>query len=441
MLPPFLLLIASAAVLARSASREPSEPPLAWIHCTENSIEFQGQGPKKVVNPIAAALSRARPGTTIHLEPGDYPAFTIGFQSSSPANTTTKGGEPGNPIVVEGTGKVRVLGSQGDAIAIDQRLPNGHITFRNLEIVPGERSGVIFYQRGDRRLHQGFTFEDCHILGARDLSTGQGKRTKWGVWGHMLADFRFAGVKQPARIERISEEHAFYIQNPQGSIAIENVRAKELGRTFCQFTARSAEGPPGKGDVLVRDCIVEDACISEADGFKGGSAFTIAGRLGCTFVFERNVYRAGFRPESMRFSLPGEPFGTGAFSAWESGREGMNDTLILRDNRFEFANGCGDRPVVSIGGCKRVLILGQNRFVSGGEQPALALDPVNLQGRPMSSLNGSIYLAPATEIEGPLTWGEGAPSEEGLAKLKRLEAIPDPELPGPGSETNEPKRD
>ena len=162
-----LLFLLGGAVLPEKPSAS-GPAPATWIHCTADSIELPDQKPEKAQNPIAAALAKAKPGTVIHLDPGDYPAFTIGFQSNSPANAVTKGGEPGNPVVVEGTGTVRVLGVQSDAIAIDQRFPNGWITFRHLEIVPGERSGVNFYPRTDGRIHQGFTFEDCNILGRYD---------------------------------------------------------------------------------------------------------------------------------------------------------------------------------------------------------------------------------------------------------------------------------
>ncbi len=414
------------------------------IHCTPTSVEFvaplqkagqkpgpnnaQGKpgAPQKIKNPIAEALSKATPGSTILLDPGDYPPFTIGFQSNSPANTTTSGGQPGMPIVVEGKGPgVRILGVEGDTIAIDQRLPNGWITFRNLTIVPGKRAGVMFYQRKDGKLHQGYSFEDVHILGAFDPATGQGKRSKWGVWGQMLSDFRFAGVSAPARIENISEEHAFYLQNVQGSITIENVHARDLGRTFCQFTARPGDGPVGRGDVIVRDCLVEDACIAQADGFKGGAAFTICGRMQGTFLFENNVYKSGFRKERQRFTLPGQPYGTGAFTAWEEGKAGPTATLVLRDNEFAFAPGCGDRPVVSIGGCSKVLIVGQNRFTSGGVQPALSLDPTNQQGRPASTPNGSVFLAPATEIKGEVRLLNKPATRDELARLQKKPSVPE----------------
>jgi hypothetical protein len=249
------------------------------------------------------------------------------------------------------------------------------------------------------------------------------------VWGQNLADFRFAGVTEPARIENISEEHAFYLQNVQGAVTIENVHARDLGRTFCQFTART-DGPPGQGDVIVRNCVVEDACISRADGFKGGSAFTVCGRMWGSFLFEKNVYKAGFRRERLKFTLPGRPYGTGAFTAWEEDMAGQTAYLVLRDNDFSFAEGCGDRPVVSIGGCTRVLIVGQNRFASGGQQHALALDPVNQAGQPTSTPNGSIYLAPATKIEGELSWLGKRPSAGELAALQKQPA-PEPPTPPP----------
>jgi hypothetical protein len=430
-------LVVCALLLPPSArASDPGPRAAPAIRCTPSTIEVQGQDktPQKVRNPIAEALSQAQAGATIWLDPGDYPPFTIGFQSSSPANAARAGGEPGNPVTVEGSGPgVRILGNEGDTIAIDQRVDNGWITFRNLTIVPGRRAGVMFYQRGgDGKAHRGYTFEDCHILGAYDFDTGQGKRTKWAVWGQGVADFRFAGVTAPARIENISEEHAFYLQNLQGPVTIENVHARDLGRTFCQFTAREKEGPPSTGDVTVRDCVIEDACIAQADGFKGGSAITLCGRAEGTFLFERNVYRAGFRPERQRFTTKGLPYGTGAFTAWEEGQGGMNGTLILRDNQFVFAPGCGDRPVVSIGGCERVLIVGDNRFTSGGKQAALSLDPVNNQGKPISSPNGPTFVALATTIEGDVLVAGKRADAARLAELrleKKEEAPPPPETP------------
>ena len=421
-----------ALTLVALVAARPVEPAPGAIYCTATTILYQGQKgqPQKVKNAIAEALTKAQPGETIWLEPGTYPAFTIGLKSSSPANAPTKGGTRAQPIVIRGKGPgVRIVGAEGDTIGIDQAIPNGWITFKNLVIVPGKRAGVLFYQRGDGRMHEGYTFEDVHILGDFDFDKNQGKRTKWGVWGQALSDFRFAGVNAPARIERISEEHAFYLQNCQGPITIENVHAKDLGRTFCQFTNRPGDGAAGKGDVIVKDCVVEDACIAQGDAFKGGSAFTLCGRHEGTFLFEHNVYRAGFRKDRLRFTKPGVPYGTGAFMAWEADRAGLNGTLVLRDNEFRFAPGTGDRAVVSIGGCKKVFVLGANQFVSGGEQPALALDPLNPQGRPVSTLNKATFVAAATKLVGKLELRGGTPSEEELARLRR-EPTEEPQAEG-----------
>ena len=407
--------VAGSETLGRSSER--AVP--AWIRCSPAAFQRQGRRPEPSLNPIADALDQAGPGTVVHLDPGDYQPFTIGFRSNSRANATTSGGSDGSPVVIQGTKGVRIVGGTGDTIAIDQAVPNAWITFRDLTIVPGQRSGVLFFRRTDGRIHQGYSFENCHILGRYNALTGKGKRAKWGVWGHRLADFRFIGMKEPARIERIADEHAFYLQNPAGPILIQNVKASELGRTFCQFTARSQEGPPGTGDITVRDCEVEDVCIADGDGYKGGSAFTIAGRLNGLILFENNTYRAGFRDKYRKLTKDEKPYGTGAFMAWEASPEGRNGTLILRNNDFRFAAGCGDRPVVSIGGCERVLVVGDNRFESGGTQPALELDPVTPRGRIRSTANGRVYLAPRTRVQGKVLIHGEIPTPEARAALQR----------------------
>ncbi len=417
-----------ALVPSLLAREDPPAP--AWIHATPDSIEIAGHAPQPSANAIADALERAGPGSVVVLDPGEYPAFTIGFAQDSAANAATNGGLPGRPIVVEGTGEVRVVG-RDDTIAIDQKRANGHITFRNLTIVPGTRAGVIFYRQDGARTHAGFTFEDCHVLGDFDPVTQQGVRSKWGVWGHSLADFRFAGIRAPARIERIATEHAFYLQNHCGAITIENVHARDLGRTFVQITARASEGPPGRGDVTLRRCAVEDTGLAALDDHKGGSAFTFAGRIEGVILVEECRYRAGFRAELRGLTSRGSPYGTGALVAWQGNESAPNDTLILRDVRFEFAPGCGDRPVVSIGGCRNVLLVGENEFVSGGREPALALDPVDSTGRPVSPPNGRVFLAPRTHLGGRLTIAGKEATPEERAELERAR---EKSLPGADSE-------
>jgi hypothetical protein len=411
-----LALLALGSVLA-TGGENGARPAPAWIRVTPTTIELPGEAPRASENPIADALERAGPGSLVDLGPGDYPAFTIGFGRDTPANADTSGGLPGRPIVVRGSGTTRVVG-QDDTIAIDQRRPNGYITFRDLTIVPGTRAGVIFYRQDGERAHVGYSFEDCDVLGDWDALRVTGTRSKWGVWGHSLSDFRFVGTRRPARVERLALEHAFYLQNQRGPITIENVHARELGRTFVQITARESEGPPARGDIVLRDCEVEDVGLAAGDDHKGGSAFTFAGRIQGTILVERCRYRAGFRAELRALTVGDAPYGTGALVAWQGGESEPNDTLILHDDRFEFAPGCGDRPVVSIGGCRRVSIVGECAFVSGGMQPALALDPVESDGRLTSPANGRVVLAPGARLAGRLTLrGREAKPEEraGLA--------------------------
>jgi len=371
------------------------------IFCTPNSISAPGESYAVVQNPIAAALSIAGPGTRIQLSGGDYPPFTIGMGSRAKSNANTRGGKRGNPVIVEGSGNVRIVGKY-DTIAINYKVPPAYITFRNLTIVPGTRAGVIFYKHGGA-VYRGFSFEDVHILGDFDHRTGRGKKAKWGVKANNLADFRFVGVRAPARVENIAVEHGFYLQNHLGSILIERVHAKALGRTFVQFTARKAEGPPGKGTITVRNCQVEDACIGRGDDYKGGSAFTFAGRLNCRILLENNSYRAGFDPSYLKLTRRGQPYGTGALAAWTERTSERNGSLVLRNNRFQMAKGCGDRPVVSIGGCKRVELTGANEFSTGGDYPALALDPVYMTGAKVSPANQSVFVARSTKLKGDLS--------------------------------------
>ena len=260
-------------------------------------------------------------------------------------------------------------------ISINQEIRNGHFVFRNLEIEPGERAGIFFFILRKNQVHEGFHFEDVDIIGSWDHLTRRGKKSKWGVWGHSLRDFQYRGVTRKPIIEKIRLEHAFYLQNLKGDVLIERVRGRRLGRTFCQFTAREKDGAPGVGSITVRECEVEDTGLSEWDGHKGGSTFTIAGRITGPVLFEGNTYRAGFHPELRRLTRKNAPYSSGALVLWDGGEKVPNGRVTLRDNDFEFAPGCGDRPVVSVGGCREVLIVGKNRFVSGGPYPALSIDP------------------------------------------------------------------
>ena len=119
----------------------------------------------------------------------------------------------------------------------------------------------------------------------------------------------------------------------------------------------------------------------------------------------------------------GQPYGTGALVAWQEREAVPNATLVLRNNKFLFAEGCGDRAVVAIGGCERVLIVGTNTIQAGGEYPALALDPLRGSGENgplISSLNGTVYVAPLSEITGHVTLRGRPATQEQMDRLQRL---------------------
>ncbi len=402
-LPLLLSLVSSGA--------QPRALAPALIHCTPESVTVPGAQPQATRQSIAAALAKAGPGTVIELAAGVYEPFSIGFGKPASWNAQTSGGLPGQPIVVRANGDVRIAGNKtSDTIAIQQAQRCAHITFEGLTIEPGYRAGVMFYRCNPGQMHEGFRFIDCKILGGYDHRTETGHATKWGVWGHSLKDFEFRGVRAPAIVRDIRNEHAFYLQNSRGDITIENVSASRLGRTFVQFTARASDGPPGIGTIRVERCTVEDACIASGDNYKGGSALTLAGNHTGTVIFKNNRVRSGFAKELAHLTRAGAPFGTGAFVAWDSGGE-RNGVLVLENNHFEFAPGCGDRPLAQISSCREVRLVGTNRFI-GGKAPALVFD---LEGQ---KPNLSVSIAPTTVVQGEIRIGAKSVTREQLAQYR-----------------------
>jgi len=402
-----------------------------FIICTPTTIKIGSNRPRVSKNPVSEAITAAAPGCQITLQSGKYSGFTLGFKNGSPRNSRSKGGLPGRPITITGVGDVWIRPGQGiqDTISVNQQTKNGYFTFKNLKIEPGNRAAIFFFILNGGQTHDGFKFIDCHILGSWNHALNKGKKSKWGLWGHSMKNFEFRGTRGKARVENIQQEHGFYIQNAQGPILIENVQAARLGRTFCQFTARAKDGPVGIGSITVRNCDVSDIGLFKDDNYKGGSAFTFAGRLTGDILVENNRYRAGFNPQLARLTRKGAPYGTGALVCWTAGEKVKNRKVTLRNNDFEFAPGCGDRPLVSIGGCDQVLITGNNRFVSGGKQPALALDP--LKGGPgsppISQRNGRVHLSSTTVVSGRTEFNGRKITDNKLAALQSTPASPKPQ--------------
>ena len=93
-----------------------------------------------------------------------------------------------------------------------------------------------------------------------------------------------------------------------------------------------------------------------------------------------------------------------------------NGKLILRDNDFAMAPGCGDRPLVSIGGCSQVEIVGKNVFTSGGAQPALELDPMDEHGL-SNTANGPVHVDKTTALTGKVRIAGKFADDAALAAL------------------------
>jgi hypothetical protein len=421
------MLLASAALalaLVATQKPKPQKPPrpapvpvAMRILCTPNALSIDGGPPQDSKNPIAAALTVAAPGARIELAPGDYHGIGIGFDKDAYWNARTKGGTRASPIIVDGLGRARIVGDdKGDAITVSQQIRNGFITFQNLDIRPGGRAGVLFSQ-GNDWVHEGYRFLDVSILGEWDHLTDTGPRnSKWGVYGRGLKDFEFRGVKGRPRISDLRREHAFYLQNLRGNVLIENIDVARVGRTFLQLTAREREGPPGVGTLTIRNCSAEDCCIAAGDSNKGGSAFTFAGRHTGTILLQNNRYRAGFVPALRKLTRPEAPYGTGALVAWDGNDDVTTARLVLENNDFEMAAGCGDRSLVMIGACQTVELRGANRFVAGANPAALDLEPVR-EARPQGSPVGSLFVDPTTVVKGKVRWrGEKLSLEELKAK-------------------------
>ena len=401
---------------ARAVRPEPPAAVVPWIRCTPESFEVAGQAPQVARNPIARALEQASPGSVIRLDAGAYPPFSIGFDHDAPENARVRGGTPERPITVEGVGMVRILrGDKDDTIAIDQAVPSGFITFKNVSIHPGKRSAIRFEPPARGRAHRGFVFVDCHILGSWEHETGKGDKSKYGVWAAGVADFFYVGVEAPAYIERLRSDDAFYFQDVVGDITIKNVRAARIGGAFCRLAASDV---PGKGELSVKDCRVSDVGLSPDEWFKAASAFTVLGQMQGTLLFENNTYQGGFEESLTRLTLRGQAYGTGAFACQLPEGERRVTNLVLRDNAFRMAAGTGDRPVVTIAGASKALLLGANRIASGGVQPALALDPAGPSGRAAGPLNESVFVAPETQLEGSLTLLSRTPTAEELNRLR-----------------------
>lgn len=410
-------LLALAVLCLAEAPARSTVAPAPWIRVTTTGYTVDGGDFVATEQPLAEALRHAQPGSTVEVEPGEYPVLRLGFGRGK--DNADCSGTASAPIRIKaaypGPNKPRINAiGKSDALMIDQKQPVQHITFEGFRFDPGYRSAIIFYKQGEAKVHRGFRFLDCDIIGSWDHVAAKGEQSKWGVWASRLADFEWRGVMAPSIIRDIKNEHAFYIQNNAGDVRIENVEASRLGRTFVQFTSRAVDGPQGVGQVVVRDCKVTDPCIAAGDAYKGGSAFTVVGNMPkVDFLFEGNTYRAGFDPRVRKLTRKGVAYGTGAFVSWSSKEKERAGTIVLKDNDFKMAAGCGDRPLVALSAAQKVVLEGQNQFVAGKFGVALSIDPPTGSGVPSPLPVKQVKLDPRTQIEGRVEFkGRPASADE-----------------------------
>jgi hypothetical protein len=118
-----LVLLAPQKPAKPKRAPPPPPPPATRMLCTPTSVSYDGGPAQAARNPIAEALSRARPGARIELESGDYPGIGIGYKKDAPWCAKTAGGTRAQPVTVFGRGKARIV-SESDAITVSQEIPN-----------------------------------------------------------------------------------------------------------------------------------------------------------------------------------------------------------------------------------------------------------------------------------------------------------------------------
>ena len=157
-------------------------------------------------------------------------------------------------------------------------------------------------------------------------------------------------------IHDICQEHAFYIQNQTGDLTIENVLADRIGRTFLQTTSRFNEGPPGRGQITVRNVWIRDAALEgncqTAPVYRGGSALTFTGRhLGPSLV-DNAIVQFGFNQGLNQAA--GFVIGTAGFVTWLGNGSGNipNGPIRLQNSKFlrpvrswYSVIACGTKPI------------------------------------------------------------------------------------------------
>ncbi len=270
----------------RSGFQVPPLPRLPAISILANKDTvtiLNGPGPQddEVLDagryPLITALKAAEPGSdpVIGIE-GDVPGDTMsigGGDSDYKAYVAHWGPVPMRFAVIGVTEDARIR-EFGLHDRMNDGTKNGGVSdawFANLTIEARNSAAVMipkFHRFGRLRFYR------CHFAAGREnLKAGnyQGYGYRWGVRGHGRGrwDFRFCTF-DPV------EEHAIYLDSPQGDSYFQNIEHRGSGRTAIQIVNRSFDnpGPSGFGTLLF-----ENVQINRLWG-DGGSGITVAGHLG-----------------------------------------------------------------------------------------------------------------------------------------------------------------
>jgi hypothetical protein len=376
--------------------------PKRFVQLTPRSIQIDGGAVHEVENPLVRALEACGPGSTIQLSDGDYRPLSIGFLNADPNNARTRGGAPGQPIVIAARGAVRIHGgSIGHCIRIAQQIPNGYFTFRGFALHGASQSAIQLTRGGT---HVGFRFEDCSIDGGYDHATRQGLASNLGIDAYGVVDFAYVGTKQPVTIAHLRGGDGIRLTNTQGDVVVERVIGERLGGAFVRITSASADGPPGLGLIVLRHCVATDVGLDPDANHKSAYAYTITGRHFGTIALDRCTYRSGFDSALLGLTQPGVAYGLGAVQVTDGVDHARTETLVLYGCNFQAAPETGATPLVSIGGVHMLRIEGKSTFVAGRSGLALDLDPrsVDAAGGLRSTANGLTRIAQDTVVQGAL---------------------------------------
>ncbi|MFC1752219.1 hypothetical protein ACFL96_02355 [Thermoproteota archaeon] len=313
-------------------------------------------------NPIQIAYEWAQSGDVILLENGAYPPPWISkFGGTNGGSHCGSADGPHIWIMARNPGNAVIQRRSGGGSHTIIIWPNtSYTTFVGLHIMGSDLAGIITCLSPTPLRH--IRFFDCVIDGGYDHATQSGPSSKWGYLGNMDHLLWRGGA-----VRNIQREHAFYFHNIQGGVTIEDATIKEVGRTAFQDANRPSEGPPGTGNIQLRNLYVKDTGLG--DGGHGGMTFTFMSNNDHDIVLDNIDLEIAF-DQALLNGVPGY-VGTGAFASWDENKPWLPKTksLTVRNCSFEIAPGMGDRSFGIVGAVDKFTLEGNNFIKSGVRRP------------------------------------------------------------------------